>query len=206
MSGQLYKMKTLDSKSWRVGLLLCFLLAVTFVMVPADDLIFAYRIRFGSADAKHACYAQLCDAMLDGTPMPHPWWTFSILLADKDPMYRIGGAKLRYALAPDDPRSLKLLIAETTNANAFIRGAALSEFWNMLGWTEQTVLVLERALFHDPDETVRRSAFTCLLPLSKANEQARSLLDRAAARHPIESTRRFAPRISHKLGQKSGSY
>lgn len=186
-------MKKIDRKSWRMWLLLCILLVVAIVplVVPVDDLIFACRIRLGSEDAKQEC-SQWKESMSDGSSLPHPWWTFSCMLRDSDPWSRMVAAKLRYLIAPDDPRILDILITETKNADAFIRGAAVWEFWNMHEHVQQTLPVLERALFEDPDEGVRRSAFLCLLPLSRQHEQARSLVERAAAQHPVESTQEFA--------------
>lgn len=187
-------MKTMNPRSWRMWLLLCILLSVVIIpsAVPVDDLIFACRIRYGSESAKQECYNHLHDAMVQGNPLPHPWWTFSCLLDANDPLTRIGGAKLRYSLAPHDQRVLDILIAKATDADPFVRGAALSELWNMHDQIERTLPVLERALFEDTEETVRRSAFMCLLPLSGRSKEARSLLARAAGQHPIESTHEFA--------------
>jgi hypothetical protein len=186
-------MKKFDPKSWRMWLLLCILCGIVIVPLatPIDDLIFACRIRCGSGDAKQQC-GSWKESLADGSPLPHPWWTFSSLLGDTDPYVRIIAAKLRYSLAPNDPRVLDILIAETENPDAYIRGVSVWEFWNMHDQTEQTLPVLERVLFEDTDEGARRSAFRCLQPLSKGNRQARALIDRAAARHPIQSTRKFA--------------
>lgn len=189
------KMKKIDPKSWRMWLLLCILVVVVIVLliVSVDDLIFACRIRFGSHDAKQEC-SQWKESRSDGSPLPHPWWTYSCMLRDKDPWCRMVAAKLRYSLAPDDPRVLNVLIAEATNPDAEIRGAAVWEFWNMQKYLDHTLPVLERALFDDSDEIVRRSAFNCLLPLSRHDKRARALLERSATAHPVQATQEFAGR------------
>jgi len=64
-------------------------------------------------------------------------------------------------------------------------------------YVEQALPILKRALFDDPDENVRRSAFTCLLPLSRQDAQARALLERAAAAHPIRTTHESPEADSH---------
>lgn len=187
------KMKTIDPKSWRMWFLLCILLVLVIIplLIPVDDLIFACRIRCGSEDAKQEC-SQWKESIIAGSALPHPWWTFSCMLRDESPWNRMVAAKLRYALMPDDPRILDTLIAETENSEAFVRGAAVWEFWDMYDHTSQTLPILERALFEDPDEGVRRSALLCLLSLSQQHEQAHSIVERAAVQHPVESTHEFA--------------
>jgi len=91
------EMRTIDPKSWRMWSLFCILLviAVVPVVIPLDHLIFACKIRCGSTEARQECFKQL----YAGNAIPHPWWTFSCLLHDKDPLTRIGAAKLRYSIA-----------------------------------------------------------------------------------------------------------
>jgi hypothetical protein len=63
---------------------------------------------------------------------------------------------------------------------------------------DRTIPELEKVLFTDPESTVRGSAALSLFGLSKTNQAARAVLEKAAATHQLAGVRE---RIKIQLSQ-----
>ena len=169
----------------------------TVLIATNDTIQFFCKLHFGSKKMKVDCLNRLYEfkeSLLreddSEVPLPAtlpPEWTWRYLLSDNDPLTRITTARILWNLHPSESKYLSVIITETDNADPFIRGAALGEFWNMDACFEITCPILRKHLFEDQDASM--AAFNSLLTLSIHHPEARSIIELAARNLPYEKTK-----------------